>query len=155
MFSLITLSLHHFLLTLLYLLFPGCCPLVCVCVGVCVQMAHLLQVKSHGLSGSQSLYDPHDVSSSTSSASPSPSRPPMPRQNSDPTSDTPPPPPLARLAPPLDKLDRSSWLRQDDDLPPKVSAWAHRPIFCACVCVCLFLVIVFMCGINFLPFDSI
>ncbi|KAM7369578.1 hypothetical protein PAMP_010895 [Pampus punctatissimus] len=43
----------------------------------------------------------------------------MPRQNSDPTSDTPPPPPLTRLAPPLDKLDRSSWLRQDDDMPPK------------------------------------
>uniref|UniRef100_A0A665VV80 non-specific serine/threonine protein kinase n=1 Tax=Echeneis naucrates TaxID=173247 RepID=A0A665VV80_ECHNA len=83
------------------------------------QMAHLVQVKSHGLSGSQSLYDPHGVSSS--SASPSPSRPPMPRQNSDPTSDTPPPPPLSRLAPPLDKLDRSSWLRQDDDMPPKVS----------------------------------
>ncbi|XP_070842495.1 TRAF2 and NCK interacting kinase b isoform X2 [Chaetodon trifascialis] len=82
------------------------------------QMAHLVQVKSHGLSGSQSLYDPHGVSSS--SASPSPSRPPMPRQNSDPTSDTPPPPPLSRLAPPLDKLDRSSWLRQDDDIPPKV-----------------------------------
>ncbi|XP_060920925.1 TRAF2 and NCK interacting kinase b isoform X9 [Labrus mixtus] len=82
------------------------------------QMAHLVQVKSHGLSGSQSLYDPHGVSSS--SASPSPSRPPMPRQNSDPTSDTPPPPPLSRLAPPLDKLDRSSWLRQDDDMPPKV-----------------------------------
>ncbi|KAM4718854.1 TRAF2 and NCK interacting kinase b isoform 10-T10 [Anableps anableps] len=82
------------------------------------QMAHLVQVKSHGLSGSQSLYDPHGVSST--SASPSPSRPPMPRQNSDPTSDTPPPPPLSRLAPPLDKLDRSSWLRQDDDLPPKV-----------------------------------
>uniref|UniRef100_A0A8D3CFI3 non-specific serine/threonine protein kinase n=1 Tax=Scophthalmus maximus TaxID=52904 RepID=A0A8D3CFI3_SCOMX len=83
------------------------------------EMAHLVQVKSHGLSGSQSLYDPHGVSSSTS-ASPSPSRPPMPRQNSDPTSDTPPPPPLSRLAPPLDKLDRSSWLRQDDDMPPKV-----------------------------------
>uniref|UniRef100_A0A8D0DHI8 non-specific serine/threonine protein kinase n=1 Tax=Sander lucioperca TaxID=283035 RepID=A0A8D0DHI8_SANLU len=83
------------------------------------QMAHLVQVKSHGLSGSQSLYDPHGVSSS--SASPSPSRPPMPRQNSDPTSDTPPPLPLSRLAPPLDKLDRSSWLRQDDDMPPKVS----------------------------------
>uniref|UniRef100_A0A674MCE5 non-specific serine/threonine protein kinase n=1 Tax=Takifugu rubripes TaxID=31033 RepID=A0A674MCE5_TAKRU len=80
------------------------------------EMAHLVQVKSHGLSGSQSLYDPHGVSS----ASPSPSRPPMPRQNSDPTSDTPPPPPLSRLAPPLDKLDRSSWLRQDDDMPPKV-----------------------------------
>uniref|UniRef100_A0A3Q1KBA0 non-specific serine/threonine protein kinase n=1 Tax=Anabas testudineus TaxID=64144 RepID=A0A3Q1KBA0_ANATE len=83
------------------------------------QMAHLMQVKSHGLSGSQSLYDPHGVSSS--SASPLPSRPPMPRQNSDPTSDTPPPLPLSRLAPPLDKLDRSSWLRQDDDMPPKVS----------------------------------
>uniref|UniRef100_A0A8C3B0G0 non-specific serine/threonine protein kinase n=1 Tax=Cyclopterus lumpus TaxID=8103 RepID=A0A8C3B0G0_CYCLU len=82
------------------------------------EMAHLVQVKSHGLSGSQSLYDPHGVSSS--SASPSPSRPPMPRQNSDPTSDTPPPPSLSRLAPPLDKLDRSSWLRQDDDMPPKV-----------------------------------
>uniref|UniRef100_A0A1A7X7Z2 non-specific serine/threonine protein kinase n=1 Tax=Iconisemion striatum TaxID=60296 RepID=A0A1A7X7Z2_9TELE len=82
------------------------------------QMAHLMQVKSHGLSGSQSLYDPHGVSST--SASPSPSRPPMPRQNSDPTSDTPPPPSLSRLAPPLDKLDRSSWLRQDDDMPPKV-----------------------------------
>ncbi|XP_034043309.1 TRAF2 and NCK interacting kinase b isoform X2 [Thalassophryne amazonica] len=79
------------------------------------QMAHLVQVRSHGLSGSQSLYDPHGVS-----ASPSPSRPPMPRQNSDPTSDTPPPPPLSRLAPPLDKLDRSSWLRQDEDMPPKV-----------------------------------
>ncbi|XP_057680027.1 mitogen-activated protein kinase kinase kinase kinase 4 [Corythoichthys intestinalis] len=79
------------------------------------QMAHLVQVKSPGLSGSQSLYDPHGVSA------PSPSRPPVPRQNSDPTSDTPPPPlPLARLAPPLDKLDRSSWLRQDDDVPPKV-----------------------------------
>ncbi|KAM4606121.1 TRAF2 and NCK interacting kinase b isoform 5-T5 [Polymixia lowei] len=85
------------------------------------QMAHLVQVKTHSLSGSQSLYDPHGVSSS-SSASPSPSRPPMPRQNSDPTSDTPPPPPLPlpRLAPPLDKLDRGPWLRQDDDMPPKV-----------------------------------
>uniref|UniRef100_A0A3B4AA91 non-specific serine/threonine protein kinase n=1 Tax=Periophthalmus magnuspinnatus TaxID=409849 RepID=A0A3B4AA91_9GOBI len=47
------------------------------------QMAHLVQVKSHGLSGSQSLYDPHGVSSSSTSVSPS--RPPMPRQNSDPT----------------------------------------------------------------------
>uniref|UniRef100_A0AAQ4RRX3 non-specific serine/threonine protein kinase n=1 Tax=Gasterosteus aculeatus aculeatus TaxID=481459 RepID=A0AAQ4RRX3_GASAC len=102
---------------------------------VCVpppHMAHLVQVRSHGLSGSQSLYDPHGVSSS---ASPSPSRPPMPRQNSDPTSDTPPPPTLTRLAPPLDKLDRSSWLRQDDDMPPKVSACPH---LCVCVRVCVF-----------------
>uniref|UniRef100_A0A4W5MFX0 non-specific serine/threonine protein kinase n=1 Tax=Hucho hucho TaxID=62062 RepID=A0A4W5MFX0_9TELE len=54
------------------------------------------------------------------SPSPSPGRPPIPRQNSDPTSDTPSLIPLPRLAPPLDKLDRSSWLRTDLDLPPKV-----------------------------------
>ncbi|XP_045066429.1 TRAF2 and NCK-interacting protein kinase-like isoform X14 [Coregonus clupeaformis] len=82
------------------------------------QMAHLVQVKSHGLSGSQSLHDPAGVTGL--SPSPSPGRPPMPRQNSDPTSDTPPSIPLPRLAPPLDKLDRSSWLRTDLDLPPKV-----------------------------------
>lgn len=108
-------------------LIPWCKPPCLFPACVCIQMPHLMQVKSHGLSGSQSLYDPHGVSSS--SASPSPSRPPMPRQNSDPTSDTPPPLPLSRLAPPLDKLDRSSWLRQDDDMPPKVSA-CHRPRFC-------------------------
>ncbi|XP_061522577.1 TRAF2 and NCK-interacting protein kinase-like isoform X1 [Phycodurus eques] len=88
------------------------------------QMAQPVQVKSTpGLSGSQSLYEPRGASSSSSSScapSPSPSRPPVPRQNSDPTSDTPPPLPLARLAPPLDMLERSSWLRQDDDMPPKV-----------------------------------
>ncbi|XP_014012588.1 TRAF2 and NCK-interacting protein kinase isoform X15 [Salmo salar] len=82
------------------------------------QMAHLVQVKSHGLSGSQSLHDPSGVTGL--SPSPSSGRPPMPRQNSDPTSDTPPSIPLPRLAPPLDKLDRSSWLRTDLDLPPKV-----------------------------------
>uniref|UniRef100_A0A4W5K1J2 non-specific serine/threonine protein kinase n=1 Tax=Hucho hucho TaxID=62062 RepID=A0A4W5K1J2_9TELE len=83
------------------------------------QMAHLVQVKSHGLSGSQSLHDPAGVTGL--SPSPSSGRPPMPRQNSDPTSDTPPSIPLPRLAPPLDKLDRSSWLRTDLDLPPKDS----------------------------------
>uniref|UniRef100_A0A8C7NNT9 non-specific serine/threonine protein kinase n=1 Tax=Oncorhynchus mykiss TaxID=8022 RepID=A0A8C7NNT9_ONCMY len=82
------------------------------------EMAHLVQVKSHGLSGSQSLHDPAGVTAL--SPSPSSGRPPMPRQNSDPTSDTPPSIPLPRLAPPLDKLDRSSWLRTDLDLPPKV-----------------------------------
>uniref|UniRef100_A0A674DKZ0 non-specific serine/threonine protein kinase n=1 Tax=Salmo trutta TaxID=8032 RepID=A0A674DKZ0_SALTR len=82
------------------------------------EMAHLVQVKSHGLSGSQSLHDPSGVTGL--SPSPSSGRPPMPRQNSDPTSDTPPSIPLPRLAPPLDKLDRSSWLRTDLDLPPKV-----------------------------------
>nr|XP_029516726.1 TRAF2 and NCK-interacting protein kinase-like [Oncorhynchus nerka] len=84
------------------------------------QMAHLVQVKSHGLSGSQSLHDPAGVTGLSPSPSPSPGRPPMPRQNSDPTSDTPSPIPLPRLAPPLDKLDRNSWLRTDLDLPPKV-----------------------------------
>ncbi|XP_055784341.1 TRAF2 and NCK-interacting protein kinase-like isoform X1 [Salvelinus fontinalis] len=84
------------------------------------QMAHLVQVKFHGLSGSQSLHDPAGVTGLSPSPSPSPGRPPMPRQNSDPTSDTPSPIPLPRLAPPLDKLDRSSWLRTDLDLPPKV-----------------------------------
>ncbi|KAM9416845.1 traf2 and NCK-interacting protein kinase-like isoform 8-T9 [Salvelinus alpinus] len=83
------------------------------------QMAHLVQVKFHGLSGSQSLHDPAGVTGLSPSPSPSPGRPPMPRQNSDPTSDTPSPIPLPRLAPPLDKLDRSSWLRTDLDLPPK------------------------------------
>lgn len=130
---------------------PGFCLCVCGCVTVCmcVQMAHLVQVKSHGLSGSQSLYDPHGVSSS--SASPSPSRPPMPRQNSDPTSDTPPPPPLSRLAPPLDKLDRSSWLRQDDDMPPKVSAC---PDPCVCVRTLLFFnSVVMSVSVQFLLFS--
>uniref|UniRef100_A0A8C7PC82 non-specific serine/threonine protein kinase n=1 Tax=Oncorhynchus mykiss TaxID=8022 RepID=A0A8C7PC82_ONCMY len=84
------------------------------------EMAHLVQVKSHGLSGSQSLHDPAGVTGLSPSPSPSPGRPPMPRQNSDPTSDTPSPIPLSRLAPPLDKLDRNSWLRTDLDLPPKV-----------------------------------
>uniref|UniRef100_A0A6Q2Z800 non-specific serine/threonine protein kinase n=1 Tax=Esox lucius TaxID=8010 RepID=A0A6Q2Z800_ESOLU len=84
------------------------------------EMAHLVQVKSHGLSGSQSLHDPAGVTGLSPSPSPSPGRPPMPRQNSDPTSDTPPPPPHPRLVPPPDKLDRSSWLRTDLDLPPKV-----------------------------------
>uniref|UniRef100_A0A7N8YM35 non-specific serine/threonine protein kinase n=1 Tax=Mastacembelus armatus TaxID=205130 RepID=A0A7N8YM35_9TELE len=102
-------------------------PTLPVSCCVCVQMAHLVQMRSHGLSGSQSLYDPHGVSSS--SVTPSPSRPPMPRQNSDPTSDTPPPLPLSRLAPPLDKLDRSSWLRQDEDTPPKVSACHNLCVF--------------------------
>ncbi|XP_014037091.2 TRAF2 and NCK-interacting protein kinase isoform X3 [Salmo salar] len=84
------------------------------------QMAHLVQVKSHGLSGSQTVLDPAGVTGLLPSPTPSPGRPPMPRQNSDPTSDTPSPIPLPRLAPPLDKLDHSSWLRTDLDLPPKV-----------------------------------
>uniref|UniRef100_A0A8C3JTS0 non-specific serine/threonine protein kinase n=1 Tax=Calidris pygmaea TaxID=425635 RepID=A0A8C3JTS0_9CHAR len=39
----------------------------------------------------------------------------MPRQNSDPTSENPP------LPPRIEKFDRSSWLRQEEDIPPKVT----------------------------------
>ncbi|XP_063062701.1 TRAF2 and NCK interacting kinase b isoform X5 [Engraulis encrasicolus] len=83
------------------------------------QMAHLVSVKSHGssMSGSQSLHDGSSQGVSAFQESLSPHRPPMPRQNSDPTSETPLPPP--RVASRDDKFDRS-WLRQDEDLPPKV-----------------------------------
>ncbi|KAL2085275.1 hypothetical protein ACEWY4_018595 [Coilia grayii] len=82
------------------------------------QMAHLVSVKSHGssMSGSQSLHDGSSQGVSAFQESLSPHRPPMPRQNSDPTSETPPPPP--RVASRDDKFDRS-WLRQEEDLPPK------------------------------------
>ncbi|XP_076146663.1 TRAF2 and NCK interacting kinase b isoform X6 [Alosa pseudoharengus] len=82
------------------------------------QMAHLVSVKSHGssMTGSQSLHDQSSQGVSAFQESLSPHRPPMPRQNSDPTSETPPPPP--RIASRDDKFDRS-WLRQDEDLPPK------------------------------------
>ncbi|XP_062377807.1 TRAF2 and NCK interacting kinase b isoform X2 [Sardina pilchardus] len=81
------------------------------------QMAHLVSVK-HGssMTGSQSLHDQSSQGVSAFQESLSPHRPPMPRQNSDPTSETPPPPP--RIASRDDKFDRS-WLRQDEDLPPK------------------------------------
>ncbi|CAB1419556.1 unnamed protein product [Pleuronectes platessa] len=82
------------------------------------QMAHLVQVKSHGLSGSQSLYDPHGVSSS-SSASPSPSRPPMPRQNSDPTSDTPLPRPCPAWRPPSTSWTAAPGCGRTTTLPPR------------------------------------
>lgn len=41
----------------------------------------------------------------------------MPRQNSDPTSENPP------LPTRIEKFDRSSWLRQEEDIPPKVTGW--------------------------------
>ncbi|XP_030623216.1 TRAF2 and NCK interacting kinase b isoform X6 [Chanos chanos] len=84
------------------------------------QMAHLVSVKSHGssMSGSQSLHDQSSQGVSAFQESLSPHRPPMPRQNSDPTSETPPPPP--RITSRDDKFDRGSWLRQEEDVPPKV-----------------------------------
>ncbi|XP_047664692.1 TRAF2 and NCK interacting kinase b isoform X6 [Tachysurus fulvidraco] len=84
------------------------------------QMAHLVSVKSHGssMTGSQSLHDQSSQSVSAFQESLSPHRPPMPRQNSDPTSETPMPPP--RINSRDDKFDRSSWLRQEEEVPPKV-----------------------------------
>lgn len=84
------------------------------------QMAHLVSVKSHGssMTGSQSLHDQSSQGVSAFQEGLSPHRPPMPRQNSDPTSETPAPPP--RVTSRDEKFDRSSWLRQEDDVPPKV-----------------------------------
>ncbi|XP_043081870.1 TRAF2 and NCK interacting kinase b isoform X8 [Puntigrus tetrazona] len=84
------------------------------------QMAHLVSVKSHGssMTGSQSLHDQSSQGVSAFQEGLSPHRPPMPRQNSDPTSETPAPPP--RITSRDEKFDRSSWLRQEDDVPPKV-----------------------------------
>uniref|UniRef100_A0A673NM73 non-specific serine/threonine protein kinase n=1 Tax=Sinocyclocheilus rhinocerous TaxID=307959 RepID=A0A673NM73_9TELE len=79
------------------------------------QMAHLVSVTSHGssMTGSQSLHDQSSQGVSAFQEGVSPHRPPMPRQNSDPTSETPAPPP--RITSRDDKFDRSSWLRQEDD----------------------------------------
>lgn len=86
-----------------------------------LQMAHLVSVKSHGssMTGSQSLHDQSSQGVSAFQESLSPHRPPMPRQNSDPTSETPMPPP--RVTSRDDKFDRSSWLRQEEEVPPKVT----------------------------------
>ncbi|XP_052452108.1 TRAF2 and NCK interacting kinase b isoform X4 [Carassius gibelio] len=84
------------------------------------QIAHLVSVKSHGssMTGSQSLHDQSSQGVSAFQEGLSPHRPPMPRQNSDPTSENPAPPP--RITSRDEKFDRSSWLRQEDDVPPKV-----------------------------------
>ncbi|KAJ8394979.1 hypothetical protein AAFF_G00039300 [Aldrovandia affinis] len=83
------------------------------------QMAHLVPVKSHGssMTGSQSLHDQSTHGVSAFQEGLVSQRPEIPRQNSDPTSETPPLPP--RIASREDKFDRTSWLR-DEDIPPKV-----------------------------------
>ncbi|KAL0156553.1 hypothetical protein M9458_047799, partial [Cirrhinus mrigala] len=75
------------------------------------QMAHLVSVKSHGssMTGSQSLHDQSSQGVSAFQEGLSPHRPPMPRQNSDPTSETPAPPPR------ITSRDE----KQEDDVPPK------------------------------------
>ncbi|XP_063764251.1 TRAF2 and NCK interacting kinase a isoform X3 [Eleginops maclovinus] len=85
------------------------------------QMAHLVPVKTHSgsMSGSQSLQDQTGSALSEGVSVGSP-RPEMPRQNSDPTSDTPGPP--QRIAGREDRdrdRDRTAWLREED-MPPKV-----------------------------------
>nr|XP_020649471.1 TRAF2 and NCK-interacting protein kinase isoform X3 [Pogona vitticeps] len=82
------------------------------------QIPHLVSVKSQGpsLPASQSLHEQptkgmagfQDALTVTSH------RTEIPRQNSDPTSENPP------LPPRVEKFDRSSWLRQEEDIPPKV-----------------------------------
>uniref|UniRef100_A0A672ZMI0 non-specific serine/threonine protein kinase n=1 Tax=Sphaeramia orbicularis TaxID=375764 RepID=A0A672ZMI0_9TELE len=80
------------------------------------QMAHLVPVKTHtsSMSGSQSLQDQTGSALNDNISVGSP-RPEMPRQNSDPTSDTPVMPPR------ISNRDRTAWLREED-MPPKVRA---------------------------------
>ncbi|XP_054470287.1 LOW QUALITY PROTEIN: TRAF2 and NCK interacting kinase a [Anoplopoma fimbria] len=89
------------------------------------QMAHLVPVKTHSgsMSGSQSLQDQTGSALSEGLSVGSP-RPEMPRQNSDPTSDTPGPPQriTGREERERDRdrdRDRTAWLREED-FPPKV-----------------------------------
>ncbi|XP_039641525.1 TRAF2 and NCK interacting kinase a isoform X7 [Perca fluviatilis] len=89
------------------------------------EMAHLVPVKTHSgsMSGSQSLQDQTGSALSEGVSAGSP-RPEMPRQNSDPTSDTPGPPlrVTGREERERDRdrdRDRTAWLREED-IPPKV-----------------------------------
>ncbi|XP_069753696.1 traf2 and NCK-interacting protein kinase-like isoform X10 [Narcine bancroftii] len=88
-----------------------------------VPVAHLVPVKAHGttMTGSQSLHEQPSTGMSTAFHSREglkSQRGEMPRQNSDPTSETPPLPP--RLGAREEKYGSGSWFRQEDDTPPKV-----------------------------------
>ncbi|KAJ6660962.1 hypothetical protein lerEdw1_016982 [Lerista edwardsae] len=82
------------------------------------QIPHLVNVKSQGpsLPASQSLHEQptKGMAGFQEALTVTSHRPEMPRQNSDPTSENPP------LPPRVEKFDRSSWLRQEEDIPPKV-----------------------------------
>ncbi|KAM4542474.1 TRAF2 and NCK interacting kinase a isoform 10-T10 [Odontesthes bonariensis] len=89
------------------------------------QMAHLVPVKTHSssMSGSQSLQDQTGSAMSEGVGVASP-RPEIPRQNSDPTSDTQGPPQRITGREERDRdrdkdRDRTAWLREED-IPPKV-----------------------------------
>ncbi|XP_058846118.1 TRAF2 and NCK-interacting protein kinase-like isoform X2 [Acipenser ruthenus] len=86
------------------------------------QMAHLVPLKSHGsaMSGSQSLHDQSAKGVSAFQEGIVSHRTEMPRQNSDPTSETPPLPPRIISSGRDEMFDHSAWLRQEEDLPPKV-----------------------------------
>uniref|UniRef100_A0A8C9SSS6 non-specific serine/threonine protein kinase n=1 Tax=Scleropages formosus TaxID=113540 RepID=A0A8C9SSS6_SCLFO len=101
------------------------------------QMAHLVPTKCHSpaMTGSQSLHDQSTQGVSAFQESLVPRRGEMPRQNSDPTSETPPPPP--RVTSREDKFDRTSWLRQDDDIPPKVRGYCVSLAYWLCVSLCV------------------
>lgn len=93
------------------------------------QMAHLVPVKTHSssMSGSQSLQDQTGSALNEGVSVGSP-RPEMPRQNSDPTSDTPGPPLRIACREERDRerdRDRTAWLREED-IPPKVRELKHR-----------------------------
>ncbi|XP_047200973.1 TRAF2 and NCK interacting kinase a isoform X13 [Girardinichthys multiradiatus] len=83
------------------------------------QMAHLIPVKTHSgsMSGSQSLQDQTGLALSDGVGMVSP-KPEMPRQNSDPSSDTPGPTQNISSREERDR-DRTAWLREQD-IPPRV-----------------------------------
>ncbi|XP_063298741.1 TRAF2 and NCK-interacting protein kinase isoform X9 [Pelobates fuscus] len=80
------------------------------------QLPLLVSVKTQGssMSASQSLHEQSAKGMSGFQEGIVSHRPEMPRQNSDPTSENPP------LMPRIEKFERSSWLRPEEDLPPKV-----------------------------------
>uniref|UniRef100_A0A803TQL7 non-specific serine/threonine protein kinase n=1 Tax=Anolis carolinensis TaxID=28377 RepID=A0A803TQL7_ANOCA len=82
------------------------------------EIPHLVSVKSQGpsLPASQSLHEQptKGMAGFQEALTVTSHRTEMPRQNSDPTSENPP------LPTRVEKFDRSSWLRQEEDIPPKV-----------------------------------
>ncbi|KAK2090654.1 hypothetical protein P7K49_031911 [Saguinus oedipus] len=84
------------------------------------QIPHLVAVKSQGpaLTASQSVHEQptKGLSGFQEALNVTSHRVEMPRQNSDPTSENPP------LPTRIEKFDRSSWLRQEEDIPPKIEA---------------------------------
>ncbi|XP_006764175.1 PREDICTED: TRAF2 and NCK-interacting protein kinase isoform X7 [Myotis davidii] len=82
------------------------------------EIPHLVAVKSQGpaLTASQSVHEQptKGLSGFQEALNVTSHRVEMPRQNSDPTSENP------ALPTRIEKFDRSSWLRQEEDIPPKV-----------------------------------